>query len=251
MSVDLLERGRFLTVSIDDGHPTDLRTAELLARYDLRATFYVPARNPERPVMHPHDIERLARTFEVGGHTLEHRPLHRMGASEAWEEIAGCKGWLEAVIGGPVTSFCYPRGKHNRRIAGLVRKAGFRGARTTLFNLSRAPRDPFRWGVSTHAYSHSNATQVRHALLERNAEGLLRFVRIHRCARDWEEHFHHSLDWVEANGGIAHLYLHSWEIEEGGEWQKLERVLRHASHRRDLLPVTNGELFDVWHARHT
>ena len=41
----------YLTISVDDGHPTDFKSAELLARYGLKATFYIPARNPEREVM--------------------------------------------------------------------------------------------------------------------------------------------------------------------------------------------------------
>ena len=31
-----------ITTSWDDGHPLDLRVAELLAKYGLQGTFYVP-----------------------------------------------------------------------------------------------------------------------------------------------------------------------------------------------------------------
>jgi peptidoglycan/xylan/chitin deacetylase (PgdA/CDA1 family) len=196
--------------------------------------------------MPPKHIEELAKSFEIGGHTLEHRPLNQVSLPTAWAEISGCKRWLEGVISRPVTAFCYPRGKHNSRIAALVQQAGFLGARTTLFNITRAPQDPYCWGVSTQAYSHRWPTQVRHALVERNVAGIGDFVRVHRCARDWEDHFRYALEWVQAHGGIAHLYLHSWEIDEQREWQKLERVLCDASHRRDLASVTNGELFEAW-----
>ena len=40
---------RYLTISVDDGHPADLRTADLLARFDIAVTLDVPAVNPERP----------------------------------------------------------------------------------------------------------------------------------------------------------------------------------------------------------
>ena len=61
---------RFVTISIDDGHVTDLRTAELLTKYGLQATFYICARNPERPVMELAQIRELAKAFEIGAHTL-------------------------------------------------------------------------------------------------------------------------------------------------------------------------------------
>jgi peptidoglycan-N-acetylglucosamine deacetylase len=238
-------RPGYLTVSVDDGHPTDLRTAELLARHGLAATFYIPAHNPERAVMPPNTIKQLAQGFDVGGHTIEHKPLNRVSLSKAWDEITRCKGWLEDLISRPVLAFCYPQGKHNRHLIRLVRRAGYVGARTTLFNLHQEPRNPFCWGVSTHAYSHGWLTQARHAFREGNFAGMRQFIRVHRCARDWEEHFRYALEWVQAHGGIAHLYLHSWEIDAQKEWPKLDRVLRDASQRRDLIRVTNGELFSA------
>ena len=56
----------YLTFSIDDGHPKDLETADLLSKYGLKATFYIPATNPERPVMSASQIRTVAQTFEVG-----------------------------------------------------------------------------------------------------------------------------------------------------------------------------------------
>jgi len=50
---------------------------------------------------------------------------------------------------------------------------------------------------------------------------------------------------VEEHGGIAHLYFHTWEIEELGDWHKLELALR-AVGKRQLTPVTNGTLFRLW-----
>src|SRR5579872_6682713 len=89
----------FVTVSVDDGHPTDLRTAELLHKYGLKATFYAPAANPERPVMSATDLRRLSSSFEVGGHTLNHVPLPSLPRERAWAEIVDCKNWLEDLTG--------------------------------------------------------------------------------------------------------------------------------------------------------
>jgi peptidoglycan/xylan/chitin deacetylase (PgdA/CDA1 family) len=235
----------FVTVSVDDGHSSDLMTADLLSKFGLKATFYVPRRNPERPVMELSQLRELSTTFDVGGHTLSHMPLPRLREDAAWNEIRGCKDWLEDLLGRPAISFCYPQGKCNRQLRSLVAKARFVGARTCQFNLNCFPANPFQAGVSTHAFSHSVAAQVRHSLLQRNFRGLHSFVTINRMTTDWETHFRRVLDWVEINGGVAHLYLHSWEIQQKNEWDKLTRVFRDAARRKQIVPITNGELFSL------
>ncbi len=186
-------------------------------------------------------LRELSTTFDVGGHTLSHMPLPRLREDAAWNEIRGCKDWLEDLLGRPAISFCYPQGKCNRQLGSLVAKARFVGARTCQFNLNCFPTDPFQAGVSTHAFSHSVAVQVRHSLLQRNFRGLHGFVTINRMTSDWETHFRRVLDWVEINGGVAHLYLHSWEIQQKNEWDKLARVFRDAAR----VTITNGELFSL------
>lgn len=235
--------GPFLTISVDDGHPTDLRTAELLARHGLRATFYVPARNPERDVLDEAGVRELASEFDVGGHTFNHRPLRGLPRAEAWAEIDEGRRWMEDVVGRPCEAFCYPRGKFNRETAALVRQAGYRGARTCLFNRSDVPSDAFAWGVSTHACSHPAHIQFRHALLEGNFRGIVDYVRIHAMERDWAAHFLRSVDWVARRGGVAHLYLHSWEIDENRDWEKLRFVLERVAELDEFVRVDNAELF--------
>ncbi len=236
----------FVTISVDDGHPTDLRTKDLLEKYGLKATFYVPATNPERPVMSRTEIQQLGSRFEVGGHTMNHQPLKPLAPERARTEINDGKKWLEDLLGVSVASFCYPRGKFNARVAVLVEEAGFLGARTCFFNLNSFPKNPFYWGVSTHASPHSPSIQVRHALLERNFSGVVNYFRVFKATQDWEAHFLHGLEDVSNRGGIAHLYLHSWEIENFGHWAKLESVFRAIAANNRMTRMTNGDLFRLW-----
>jgi peptidoglycan/xylan/chitin deacetylase (PgdA/CDA1 family) len=239
---------RFVTISVDDGHPTDLRTAELLSKFGLKATFYTPAKNPERPVLSAAELRKLAADFELGGHTMSHLALNSLSRDKAWQEISGCKKWIEDLTGSRIASFCYPRGKFDRGIADMVREAGFAGARTCFFNLNGFPGDPFMWGVSTHAYTHSHTVQMRHALLERNFAGAWNYWRTYRGERDWARQFMLALDHVnDHHGGIAHLYMHSWEIEQMEQWNLLEGVFSEIAQRPTLVSATNGELFDLWH----
>lgn len=241
----------FVTVSVDDGHPADLRVADLLAKYSLAATFYIPGRNPENPVMSAVQVREISQHFEVGGHTMNHLPLSSLSTERAWQEITEGKDWLENSSGKAVQSFCYPMGKFGNRTAALVKKAGFLGARTCQLNRQDFPTDPFAWGVSTQAHDHGRAVQVRHALLEGNFQGVFNFLWVHRLATDWETHFRRALDRVQAHGGIAHLYLHSWETDQCGEWQKLESAFRLISERQDMRRVTNGDLFAMWGAHNS
>lgn len=244
MSQETAGRG-YLTFSIDDGHATDFRSADLLARFGLKATFYVPATNPERPAISAADVRRLSEGFEIGSHTYNHKPLKGLPAAEAEREIRDGKKWVEDAIGKAAPSFCYPRGKIDRQAVALARKVGFTGARTCFFNRSDVPKNPYLWGVSTHAYDHSPAVQVRHALLEKNFAGARDFLTVHRLARDWETHFLRAVDHVERVGGVAHLFFHSWEIEDLGQWGRLERLLATLSRRTALTRATNGEIFEL------
>lgn len=196
--------------------------------------------------MSPGQIQELARHFEIGGHTLNHINLSAVPEKQAWREIRDGKHWLEQVIGKSVVSFCYPWGKFNRRVVRMVRDAGFLGARTCFINLHSFPQNPFLWGVSTQAWSHSRILQLRHAMFECNFIGALNFFRVYKGATDWQEHFLHALDYVELHGGVAHMSLHSWEVEGNEEWQKLDSALKLIAERKLLVPLSNGALFRLW-----
>jgi peptidoglycan-N-acetylglucosamine deacetylase len=177
---------------------------------------------------------------------MNHVPLRFLPQARAWSEVKEGKTWLENVLGCRVISFCYPRGKFNVRIANLVKRAGFRGARTCLLNLCDFPRNPFFWGVSTHAAPKRKFVELRHALLEKNLRGAWNYFQVFKGSTVWQSHFLSALDHVELHGGIAHLYLHSWEIDNANEWQALESIFQSIHERKSLSKVSNGSLFEMW-----
>lgn len=83
--------------------------------------------------------------LEVGGHTVTHPILAQLDDLRAREEICGCKGDLEAIVGVPVTSFAYPNGQPRRdfdeRHVDMVRRAGFSCAVTTSKGCTRRGTD--------------------------------------------------------------------------------------------------------------
>ena len=239
---------KYVTISVDDGHPTDLRTVDLLVKYGLKATFYIPGANEERTVMNPGQIRDIAQQFEVGSHTLNHLRLTRLPAQRAWREIVDGKKFSEDTLGQEVVSFCYPGGKFNRRVAAQVAEAGFLAGRTCRYFRNDFPRDPFSWDISTYANTYPAYVQVRHCLLEYNFVGAYKYVTTFQSRVPWVEQFVCALKDVSRAGGVAHLYFHSWEIDQNGEWEELERAFQ-AIAQHSLTPVTNGFLYRRWHEK--
>ena len=124
-----MKAATYITTSWDDGHPLDLRVAELLAKYGLRGTFYVPM-TAENGTMTAAQIRELGLAFEIGAHTLNHTVLTSATEQQAWQEIVGSKSWLENNSGLPCVMFCPPKGKYSDRHLAMVRKAGYLGVRT-------------------------------------------------------------------------------------------------------------------------
>jgi peptidoglycan/xylan/chitin deacetylase (PgdA/CDA1 family) len=242
------DRERYVTISVDDGDVLDLRTADLLNKHGLKATFYVPGTNEERPVMDPEQMREIDAQFEIGSHTLNHARLIGLPPLESWREISDGKKALEEILGHQVVSFCYPGGKFNRRIAIQVAQAGFLAARTCMYFLNDFPQTPYVWGISTYANTYPTYVQFRHCLLEQNFAGAYNYVAKFRAHTAWASQFLCALEDVSRNGGIAHLYFHSWEIDENGEWDELENLLK-AIAEYPLTPVTNGYLFRQWRER--
>ena len=231
-----------VTTSWDDGHPLDLKLAELLKRYDIPATFYLPIANVERPSMNPQQIREIAGSFDVGGHGYRHLNLVALPLSEAEREIVEGKKSLDDIIGRECVSFAYPKGAFDDEVISLVRNAGFIGARTVRA-LTRRINEPFKVGTTVLAADWWFAPYVKHSLASKDPRLFSFMLGNGLFFRGWDEIAMRALDFIVENGGVWHLYGHSWEIEARNEWGKLDRVLSRAgvlSNR--AVKVNNSEL---------
>lgn len=227
-----------VTTSWDDGHVLDMRLSGLLDRYGLPATFYIAPRSTELEPssrLDDHQIRELAKRFEIGGHTLTHRPLTSLPPKEAEAEIGQGKAYLEDITQVRLTSFCYPRGVYAGTHVKMVEKAGFSYARTTRRYVTKPPTDPLQAGTTVHAYRHLMDWRgfYRRLLATRRiratAVSLLKWDEL--AVRLFDELLESQTLTCQ---NIFHLWGHSWEIEANDDWKRLEHVFDHISERVDV-----------------
>jgi peptidoglycan-N-acetylglucosamine deacetylase len=217
----------YITTSWDDGNPLDLRIAECLTKHGLRGTFYVPM-TAETGTMAPAQIRELSSAFEIGAHTIHHTVLTRMTRQGAWQEIAGSKSWLEDTLGRACRMFCPPTGAFSGQHVEMVQRAGFIGLRTTELGSLNFPAR--RAGLvlmptTVQAYPHGLAAFAANAAKRMAFANLWRFV-VHGGTREWPELVCRLLHRACGDGGVFHLWGHSWELEDMGQWTRLDEVLR-------------------------
>lgn len=212
-----------VTTSWDDGNELDMKLADLLAKYNIKGTFY-PSPKHKRFSLAEEDLKRLTQFQELGAHTMSHPHLTIKDTSEAKKEIITSKTYLEELLGREVKTFCYPYGEFNENIKNIVKEAGFLGARTVEDNVIDFPKDFFEFGTTLHVYPLSFWQK-------------LRFFRWSRLAKSL---FERALK----KGDVYHIWGHSWEIEKHGLWSELEEVLKYIASREDCIYLTNGEMLE-------
>ena len=227
-----------VTTSWDDGHELDTRMAALLADHGCRGTFYVSPRSREIPpgqrISDP-ALRDLSAAFEVGCHTLTHPHLTRISPAEAAREIEDGKRALEDVLGHAVTSFCYPYGDYEQRHVEMVRAAGFRVGRTTRRFSVAPPAEPLEMPTTTHAARYR-------ADLLRVPRQVGSPLTAFRTWRNWDQQARRTFAPAYEHGGVIHIWGHSREIDDNGDWQRLAALLEELRCRDDVTMVTNGEL---------
>ena len=216
-----------ITTSWDDGHPLDLRGAELLTKYGLHGTFYVPMTG-ERATRTVAQARELSGPFEVGAHTLHHVDLTGATEQQAWQEMVDSKPWLEDSTGKACPLFCPPKGRYSPRHLDLIRQAGYRGVRSVEL-LSLAFPQPqaglLLLPTTVQAHAHGLPAYGRN-VLGRAAFRNLWLYLVHGRTTDWPRLVESLLCRALQRGGVFHLWGHSWELEQNGQWQRLEEVLR-------------------------
>ncbi len=241
-----MKKSVIVTTSWDDGDPLDLRVVELLRSRSLPGTFYVPMIGylGHRTVQ-PQDMRDMVRDgFEIGAHSYSHRSLYGMEPFELQREVRHCRSRLEDITGCPVTMFCYPNGRYDKRTLEFVEKTGYVGARTTRMLRTDAGDNRYEIPTTVQAFPHPPLTYVKNALKGHSVSSLARHSTRLYALKDWVEFGKATFDHVLEHGGVWHLYGHSWELEDFRLWDGLRMLLDHVAQRNGIEYLTNGEMAD-------
>jgi len=210
------QKDKLISVSIDDGHPLDLKAAEILAKKNIHTTFYITIKNSTgRPTLNRRQIKYLSQNpdFEIGGHTYNHIDLTKVTLKKAEEEIRTGKEELEDIIGKKITTFAWPWGRYNQQLVNLVKKIGFLDCRSAaILNFNLVNKKNFLWHPNLAIYPHPIIRGVRNCLKRLDYYSL--FIRLQNINKNQLE----LIQIFKETNKQYHLWFHSWEIEELKLW---------------------------------
>ena len=239
-----MQRPRIVTTSWDDGDRADLRLAEILRSREIRGTFYVPNMPyGGRSALSHTDLRTLSSEgFEIGAHSVSHKLLWGLSWEELAKEVNPCKPFLEDILGTEVRMFCYPRGRYDSNVIRTLKEAGYCGARTVRMLATGTEFDPFEMPTTVQIFPQRKSTYIKNVARARKMEGLKVFLANVTRLDNWLELGKRLFDSVLQNGGIWHLYGHSWEIDELGLWAGLEQILDYVGKRKEVMYIPNCEV---------
>lgn len=196
-------------LSFDDYCEENYKLAKLLLKYDLQATFFIQLEhNGDRrsPMTQLKAISEMG--FEIGCHSLDHSILKFVNDYELELQTYYIKDLIENITGKPCKWYCPPKGKYDDRVVNKILEAGFKFIRTVDV-LDDTPIQAGLNKTTVHVldgrkeYKGKNWVDVACSYLDND------YSDDERCFKLWG---------------------HGWEIDRGGEWKNLEKVLERLSH---------------------
>jgi peptidoglycan-N-acetylglucosamine deacetylase len=134
-----------LALTYDDGpnHPHTLKLLEVLARHQVRATFFLIGRYVrERPDL----VREIAGAgHAIGNHTFTHPLLIFQSASEIRKQLSDCRAAIQDAIGAHSNLFRPPFGGRRPAVLRIARQLGL---------------EPVMWNVTGYDWNAPPAAQI-------------------------------------------------------------------------------------------
>ena len=143
---------RQLALTYDDGpnDPHTLRLLQVLARHEVRATFFLIGRFVAEK---PETAREVARTgHEIGNHTFNHPNLIFCSAARVGSELEQCRNILTEAVGEHSTLWRPPFGARLPHVLSVGRKLGL---------------EPVMWTVSSNDWKIRSAEAIEQRVTER------------------------------------------------------------------------------------
>lgn len=118
---------RYVVMTFDDGHKSDLRAAEILRKFSAQATFFL-TKNLCRTwssFLDDSEIKELSKECSIGSHGVSHTPMNQLTPQQVWSELTDSKKWLEDLSGHEITMLSAPGGNLTQAILAQAKAAGY------------------------------------------------------------------------------------------------------------------------------
>lgn len=121
----LSDRDKGVALTFDDGpHPNCTEPIlDVLAQYEVKATFFVIGRNAKA---HPDIVRRIVRDgHSIGVHGYEHLDITTLSQSELEVELDSCRDTIYEITGKKTSLFRPPRGRVDLRSMYAAMRLGY------------------------------------------------------------------------------------------------------------------------------
>ena len=203
-----------LTLSYDDGRDHDRRFVEKLNECGLKGTFHLNSGFFGRDgYIQADEVASLYAGHEVSAHTVDHPFLEQSPPDQVASTILADRKALEALVGYPVRGMSYPFGTYSDRVVAMLPALGIEYARTTASHGEfRMPEAPLRWHPTCH---HKTAMEFVDAFLEPSKYNKPK---------------------------LFYVWGHSYEFENDGNWDLIDRFAERVGGRDDVWYATNAQV---------
>lgn len=216
-----------ITFCWDDGAIEDVKLMELHKEYSVPGIFFVPTENCEgRDTLSPEVIEKSASDLiSFGGHTEHHVYLTKIPIENVRQEIVGNKEYLANILGHDIQHFCLPGGKYNKDILDIAYKEfkTVRTADTMCFSSNGNLIKP-----TFHMYMRGKIGLLYNGMKNRSIDEMMVICR--NCNLNYWDIINKLIDYENENDNAdIIIWGHSWEIEQFGLWNEVERIFKHVA----------------------
>lgn len=222
-----------VTFSYDDGVTYDRKLIEIFNKYGIKATFNIITGNHEpaanggwrtkngvlvrRNDFLTEEGKKVYDGHEIAVHTRNHPWLRKIDDESLKNEILKNRDDIERIFGEKPVGMAYPFNDYDDRAVKILSDNGFLYARE---------------GRSTHSFDLQG--------------DLLRFCPT--CHHNDEKLFELAKKFVDMecdNLKIFYVWGHSYEFEDDGNWDRIEKLCAFLSGREDILFGTNRDVFEL------
>ena len=228
-------REKAVTLSYDDGYPTDIKFSEIITKAGLKCTFNLNSEKM-RPVFMTKEqvIEHIIKKgHEIAIHGTNHRAQGTLRPIEGIRDVLDCRLELEERYGVIIRGMAYPDTGINHfandvtydNIKRYLEDLGVVYARTwgDDNNSFELPRDWYAWMPSAH---HTNPEIM--ALIDE-------FINLNLSK---------NINPAKRTPKLFYLWGHSGEFENYKAWELLEKICEKLGEHNEFWYATNIEIYE-------